>query len=299
MLRRSAIKRIIMSTIALSILLMLCLFPKKDDLSIPEEVIYVEELTMPIYVLDQNNYVARTSIIKDDKDIIPYIINALTIKSNISAYLPSGFTALIPQNTHLLDYTLEDGLLKLNFSKEFLNLAKENEEKTVEAIIYSLCELENVNKVMIFIEGNILEKLPNSNKVLPSILDKNFGINKEYNFNNIKDTSKTTIYYMGKYNDNLYYIPITKISSEKIEPVEIIVSELKQTPVYESNLISYLNASYELADYQILEDSITLSFNNEQIASLSEDTITEKVKYSLSLSIRDTYDISDIYININ
>lgn len=299
MLRRSAIKRIIMSTIALSILLMLCLFPKKDDLSIPEEVIYVEELTMPIYVLDQNNYVARTSIIKDDKDIIPYIINALTIKSNISAYLPSGFTALIPQNTHLLDYTLEDGLLKLNFSKEFLNLVKENEEKTVEAIIYSLCELENVNKVMIFIEGNILEKLPNSNKVLPSILDKNFGINKEYNFNNIKDTSKTTIYYMGKYNDNLYYIPITKISSEKIEPVEIIVSELKQTPVYESNLISYLNASYELADYQILEDSITLSFNNEQIASLSEDTITEKVKYSLSLSIRDTYDISDIYININ
>ena len=250
--------------------------------------------------MDQNNYVARISVIKNDtEDEINYIIDTLTIGSITANYLPNGFTGIIPHNTKLIDYSLEDKLLKLNFSKEFLNVSKENEEKLIESLIYSLCELEGVAQIMIFVEGTSLTKLPQSQKSLPLILDKSYGINKIYNFDNIKDTSKTTIYYMGKYNDNIYYIPITKITNDTIEPVEVIVNELKSTPIYETNLISYLNASYELADYEILENSITLSFDNSMLANLHDEDINEKVRYTLSLSLRDTYNIENIVINID
>lgn len=300
MLRKSAIKRIITSSLALVIMLLFCMFPKANNISIPEEVIYVEELTMPIYVMDQNKYVARTSIIKSNiDDEINYIIDTLTLGSMTAHYLPNGFTGIIPKDTKLIDYSLEDKLLKINFSKELLNVSKENEEKMIESLIYSLCELEGIAKIMIFVEGESLTKLPKSEKSLPLVLDKSYGINKIYNFDNIKDTSKTTIYYIGKYNDNLYYIPITKITNEKIEPVEVIVNELKSTPIYETNLISYLNASYELADYEILENSITLSFNNEIIANLHDEDINEEVRYTLSLSLRDTYNIDNIVINLD
>ncbi|MBQ6840626.1 MAG: GerMN domain-containing protein [Bacilli bacterium] len=300
MLRRSAIKRIIMSSLALVIMLLLCLFPKSDNLSIPEEVIYVDELTMPIYVMDQNNYVARTSVVKKEtNDQIKYIIDTLTIGSINANYLPNGFTGIIPKNTKLIDYELKDKLLKLNFSKEILDISSDKEEKLIESLIYSLCELEGVAKIMIFIEGESLTKLPKSEKSLPLILDKSYGINKIYNFDNIKDTSKTTVYYIGKYNDNLYYIPITKVTNDKVEPVEVIVNELKSTPIYETNLISYLNASYELEDYEILENSITLSFNNQLLANLHDSDINEKVRYTLSLSLRDTYDIDNIVINLD
>ena len=298
MLKNNAIKRIATSSLALIIMFLFCMFPKTNNIQVPEEVIYTNDLTMPIYAIDHNNYVARTSIAKND-DQIAYIIDVLTIGSINNNYLPVGFAGIIPKGTKLLDYSIDNKLLKLNFSKEFLNVNEKNEEKVIEALIYSLCELKEIDKIMIFVENEQLQKLPISKKSLPITLDKNYGINKTYAIDSIKNSSKATIYYTSKYKDNLYYIPITKITNDTIEAVEIIVKELQSTPIYSENLISYLNASYELQDYEILENSVTLSFNNELIANLSEKAISEKIKYTLALSIRDTYNVDNIVININ
>lgn len=302
MIKNNAIKRIIISTIALLILIVISIFPNIDNKNnITKEIIYESNDLIPIYVIDQDNLVSRIEINKDnDIEDIPYIIEVLTNKSIYNNILESNFSGILPQNTKLIDYTIDENkLLKLNFSKEFLNLNNDKFEKAIETLVFSLCELENVDKIMIFVENELLKNISDINKQLPDKFDKSFGINKEYNINKIKDVSKTTIYYFKKYNDNLYYVPITKINNDKLEPVEIIVKELKKTPIYENNLISYLTASYELKDYEILEDIIKVSFNNDKLTSLNNDDITEKVKYTLSLSIRDTYNIDNIVININ
>lgn len=299
MLKKQALKRILTSTLALGIMLLLCIFPKNETNTDNIDILYVEKEKIPIYAMDENMYVARLNIDQRKDDQIRYIISLLTIGSKDAFDLPIGFSALLPKNTKLIDYSLKDHLLKLNFSKEFLNLSADTEEKAIESLIFSLCEIEGVDKIMIFIEEKLLEKLPNSNKVLPPVLNKGFGINKVYKIDDIKNTTKATIYYMSKKNDNLYYIPITKITNSKIEPVEVIVKELKPSSIHEPNLISYLNASYELKDYEILENAITLSFNNYLITNIKDDENSEKVKYSLALSIRDTYNINDITININ
>ena len=292
MLKRHAFQKIIKTTIALFILLLLCIFPK-NDYQIPEEVIYINEPSMPIYVMDKNGYVARTMAIKNEQlEDIKYIIDLLTINSVSSINLPIGFMGVIPENTKLLSYELKDGLLKLNFSKELLTLENGKLEKAVESLIFSLCELENVDKIMLFVENQIINNIP-------EVLDKKYGINKKYDIDDIKGTNKTTIYYLSKNNDNYYYVPITKISNTSKEAVEVIVSELKSMPIYEANLISDLNASYELKDYQIMENAIYLSFNNLLLANLDEKDIEEKVKYTLSLSLRDTYNIEDITITLD
>lgn len=299
MLKKRAIKRIITSTGALFIFLLIYIFPKQEKYSIPEEVIYVNELTMPLYTLDQNSYVARTNIIKKNEDDINYIINVLTKNSINSNYLAANFTPVIPENTKLLDYSLNDNILKLNFSKELLNVSEKDEEKMIESLIYSLCEIKDVNKIMIFVEGKELNELPNSKIKLPTVLDKSFGVNKVYDVNNIKGIVKTTVYYMKKYEDDLYYVPITKITNSDKKCIEIIIDELKSSPTYENNLLSFLTASYELENYEILDNTISLTFNNKLLANLNDEEITEKVKYSLALSIRDSLNIEDIVININ
>ena len=91
--------------------------------------------------------------------------------------------------------SLDNKLLKLDFSKELLNINKENEEKLIESLIYSLTELEEIDNIMIFIDGQILTKLPNSNKNLPLLLNRNYGINKIYDLTIIDNTSKVTIFY--------------------------------------------------------------------------------------------------------
>ena len=300
MIKKSSIKRICIATLTLFILLIIYLFPNNENTTY-EHLSYTQKEEMPIFLIDSSNYVARCTISKESTTIIDEVkekIEALTKNTKKSSYIRDGFKSIIPENTKLLDATLNNNTLTINFSKEFLNVTSSDEEKMIEAILYSLTEIKDINKIKILVEGKKLLKLPNSNNVLPEYLDKSFGINKLYILDSIKNTSKTTIYYLSKNNDYYYYVPVTKVSNEKLERVEIIIKELKSTPIYHTNLISYLAASTNMTSYELLENAITLSFDNYLIANMKEEDILEEVKYSIALSIRDTYGINDIVFNL-
>ena len=300
MIKKSSIRRICVATLTLFILLIIYFFPSNDTV-IKEHLSYITKEEMPIFLVDNKDYVARTSIVKNSSETIEQtkeIIEALTKNTKKSSYIRDGFKPIIPDGTKILDLKLEKNILTINFSKEFLNINESDEEKMIEAIIYSLTEIKDVKKISIFVEGNKLIKLPNSNKRLPDYLDKTYGINKIYNLDSLKETTKTTIYYLSKNKDYYYYVPVTKVSNEKMERVEIIIKELKSTPIYHTNLISYLAASANITSYELLENTISLSFNNYLIANMKEEDILEEVKYSIALSIRDTYGINEVIFNI-
>lgn len=297
MLKKIAFKKIMIVNLSLLIILLIVLFPKETD---HQDITYIDSIKMPIYLIDRNNYVARVNILKSTNDLnenIKTIIDALTINSNSSLYLPNDFKAIIPKNTKLLNFSIQDNLLKLNFSKEFLNVEQDNEEKLIEAIVYSLTEIKGIDKIMIFINSEKLNVLPKSKKILPDILDKSYGINKVYNITNLKESRMITTYYIGKNELFNYYIPVSEITSNKEEKIEIIIKNLKHSPYYQTNLISYLKASTNLANYQILENTINLSFDNDLIANLTNKDIIEEVKYTMYLSLRDTYNITSLVID--
>ena len=300
MIKKSSIRRICVATLALFILLIIYFFPS-SDVTIKEHLSYIKKDEMPIFLVDNSNYVARTSIVKSSETIneqIKEIIETLTINSKKSTYIRDGFKPIIPENTKIIGLKLDNEILTINFSKEFLTVNETNEEPMLEALIYSLTELKEIKKIKILVENIPFTKLPNSNKKLPEYLDKTYGINKIYNLNSLKETSKTTIYYLSKINDYYYYVPVTKVSNEKLERVEIIIKELKSTPIYHTNLISYLKASANMTNYELLENAISLSFNNYLIANMKEEQILEEVKYSIALSLRDTYGINEVIFNI-
>lgn len=300
MIKKSSIRRICVATLTLFILLIIYFFPSNDTV-IKEHLSYITKEEMPIFLVDNKDYVARTSIVKNSSETIEQtkeIIEALTKNTKKSSYIRDGFKPIIPDGTKILDLKLEENILTINFSKEILNINESDEEKMIEAIIYSLTEIKDVKKISIFVEGNKLIKLPNSNKKLPDYLDKTYGINKIYNLDSLKETTKTTIYYLSKNKDYYYYVPVTKVSNEQTERVEIIIKELKSTPIYHTNLISYLAASANITSYELLENTISLSFNNYLIANMKEEDILEEVKYSIALSIRDTYGINEVIFNI-
>jgi len=300
MIKKSSIRRICVATLALFILLIIYFFPS-SDVTIKEHLSYIKKDEMPIFLVDNSNHVARTSIVKSSETIneqIKEIIETLTINSKKSTYIRDGFKPIIPENTKIIDLKLDNEILTINFSKEFLTVNETNEEPMLEALIYSLTELKEIKKIKILVENIPFTKLPNSNKKLPEYLDKTYGINKIYNLNSLKETSKTTIYYLSKINDYYYYVPVTKVSNEKLERVEIIIKELKSTPIYHTNLISYLAASANMTNYELLENAISLSFNNYLIANMKEEQILEEVKYSIALSLRDTYGINEVIFNI-
>ncbi len=291
MLKKSAIRRITTASIALIIASILYFFPSNETMITPNKTHYIDVLKTPIYLLNKEELVVRTDIAIENNDTlnkIKELITALTINSEKKEYILKNFKQIIPEQTKVLDISLTDGLLKVNFSKEFLTIEKDKEEALIEALIYTLTDIEEVKEIMIFIDGEKLNILPQSKIILPNTLDRNYGINKIYDLNDLKNSSKTTVYFLGKEDDVTYYIPVTKINNTEKNKIEVIIEELKSSPIYETNLISYLASSAELLNYQILENQVNLSFNNYIFDDLNEKNILEEVKYSISLSLKDS-----------
>lgn len=298
MLKRKALKKIFISLSCLGILFIIYLFPNRNE-PIKSNISHNKENNI-IYLIDNNRYTSRVSTIltsKSKEDKIKEIINILTIGSN--NYIRDGFKKVIPKNTKLINLEIQDNLVKLNFNKNLLNVDIYDEEKMIEAIVYSLTSLDNIKYVSIYVEGSILNKLPNSNKKLPTLLDRSIGINKEYNINNINNTTKTTIYYLSKYNDYYYYVPVTKIDNSDISKIEIIIKELTSSKLLNTNLISYLNNNTELLSYNETDKSLLLNFNENILEDINTNNILEEVSYSINLSIKDNYDVDSVIYYVN
>ena len=213
--------------------------------------------------------------------------------------IPNGFRAPIPSGTEILSVDLKDGLLKIDFSKEILEINKELEEKMLEAIVYSLTSIKEVNGIMIYVEGNLLTVLPKNKTNLPTVLTRDIGINKIYDITNTKDISKTTIYYIGENNDNYYYIPVTKIDNSKKDKIKIIIDELSSGPSYQGNLMSFMNLNTKLMNYEIKDKSMYLVFNDYILDNIDEKKVMEEVIYSISLSIGENYNVDEVIFMLN
>ena len=300
MLKRSALRRLIVAALALFVLLIIYLFPTETN-NIEKEITYYDVEKSNIYLLDRYNYVARTEIVIQESDVIKKakeILEALRVNSKYKDYLLNGFYQIIPEKTKILDISYDNNLLKVSFSKELLNIEKNLEEKMIEAIVFSLTEIKGVEKIMIFVEEEQLQKLPKTNKILPQVLTREFGINKEYNINSLKDVVSTTTYYVSKYDNNIYYVPITNYINSDLNKVKIIVDNLQTSPTRQTNLMSFLSSNASLLDYEIQENIAKLTWNNYIFNDITNKNILEEVKYSIYLSLQDTLNIEEVvFIN--
>lgn len=298
MLKRKLLKKIGLLLSCLIVVEIILLYPKEETtISLKSE-----EETGVIYMLDENNYVARLDYMftaTSNKGKIKEIIDILTINNKNTLKIREGFKAIIPENTKLISMEIKKDLVCLNFSSEILNVDEKYEEKLVEALIYSITALKDINKISLAINGKRMEKLPRSNKKLEEILDRSYKINKEYDLKSMHNISEVTVYYLAKKNDYLYYIPVTKYTNNEKEKVEIIIDELKSSSTYNTNLISYINEETKLINYELLDKSLILNFNEQILSDINSSNIIEEVTYAINLSVQENYDIENVSYSIN
>lgn len=298
MLKKMSIRKIMVATLALFALVLLYLIPDSETKELElnnDSIEYIYDNTAEsIYLLDSNDYVARTTIATcncDTIDVAKELISGLTLDGKKSWVIPNGFKSIIPAGTEVLDANLQEGVLTINFSKELLDINEDYEEKMIESLIYTLTSIDGIDSIKIQVEGEPLEKLPHSSKLLPTYLDKSFGINKKYEITSLKDIESYTVYYVSTYNDSKYYVPVTRyINQENPDKIKIIVDELASAPIYETNLMSYLNGGTELIDYKLEDGVLKLNFNNSILDDIASNQILEEVIYTISLSVEDLYD---------
>lgn len=301
MLRKMMYRKIAVASSLLLVILMLYLIPTNNkEIEIENQIleyVYPNDLEV-IYLLDSNDYLSRTKISANNKDIISKsadLIEALTIDGKKKNVISNGFKPLLPKGTKVINMSLDDGILVIDFSQEFYNVKKEYEEKIIESLIYTLTSIDGIDKIEIYVEGSKLTKLPNSKKTLPEYLDKDYGINKSYELTSLNDIFSYTVYYVNKYNNESYYTPVTKyINNDNQDKVKIIIDELATSITYQTNLMSYLDSNVKLLDYEIIDNKIKLNFNNLILSDITSNVILEEVMYTIGLSLCDELDIEEV-----
>lgn len=295
--------RILICVLVLFTLLIMYIIPNKEEnnLIITTELEYIEDAKVSdIYLLDQNNYLGCTKIIVDNDDIekkAKELLESLIIDGKKQNNIPSGFKPILPSTTKINKITYKDNTIKIDLSKDIFD--SNEEEKIIESIVYTLTSINEIKYVIIYIDGNILTRLPKSNITLPTTLDRSYGINKEYNINSNKNITKTTIYYISKFNDSEYYVPVTKVTNDSREKIEIIIDELSSHSVYGSNLMSYLNSNTKILSVNNENDTLTINFNDAIYNDINKKEILEEVIYTISMSINDNYDVNKVIFNVN
>lgn len=297
MLKKMSIKKILVSSTAIILLLIIYLIPdnKKDiDLKNSSIEYNYNNVVGTIYLVDSNDYVARTTIPTckcDDVALAKDLVEGLIIGGAKNNIIPNGFRSILPPDVVVKDINLKDKILTIDFSKELLEINKNDEEKAIESLVYTLTSINGIDKIIIKVEGEVLNKLPNSKNNLPTVLDKSYGINKTYELSNLNNILSYTTYYTSSYNNNKYYVPVTKyVNSKESDIVKVIIKELGSSPIYETNLMSYLNTNATLNNYELAGSNLILNFNEQLLNDIDKKNILEEVIYTISLSMDNIYD---------
>ena len=300
MIKRISLKKISICIIAFISIFLFNLFPT-NKLKISKTLEYKDENSSTIFLLDENNYLAKTSINIDDNNTklkAKKLLLALINDEKYQDMIPNGFKSIIPSSTKILNIYYKDNVIKVDFSDDLLNVDKQFEEKIIEDIVYTLTSINDIKYVIIYINGEILTKLPKNNITIPATLDRSFGINKEYNITSNKDIVKTTVYYINKYNDNYYYVPVTKINNSDKQKAEIIIDELKYNNVYNTHLMSFLNNDVKIINVDYTDKTLSIELN-DKIFDNNTNKVLDEVIDTICLSLNDNYDINEILFKVD
>ena len=230
MLKRRALRKIIITTFSLLTVFAICIIPnslnsKDNFLDTKIDLEYVNNLgTNEIYLLGPNKYLVKTNVLLETDNMntkIRSILDYLTIQK--SDKLPTGLSGIIPMNTKVNNVEIKESIVTIDFSKELLDVKEELEERLIEAITYSIINIDGVEAITIKVDGNLLTELPKTKKKLPELLNRNFGINKVFDIDNLNGIQKVTLYYLDKISNQNYYVPVTKYLNDDREKINIII----------------------------------------------------------------------------
>lgn len=308
MLKKMSIKKILVSTSVLFALFLVYLIPKEsintlDDVKQKLEYVDKNAITSSIYLMDSENYLARANVLVNTKDTeiesrAKELLEIL-IKDGVGeSKIPNGFRTIIPSDTKILSIKYEQEVLKIDLSKEFLDVDKNLEEKIVEAVVYTLTTIKDIDKIVLYVEGDVLTKLPKTKINLPSTLDRSFGINKEYDVSTTKNINQVTVFYVNKFNEEYYYVPVTKYLNDDREKIKIIVDELTSSTNYNTNLMSFLDNNTKLLSVTNNDNIMELEFNKSILNNFNTKDILEEVIYTIALSVEANYDIDQLVFSV-
>lgn len=247
-----------------------------------------------VYVLHDSGYVVKTMIPHElEVSDVESIFTSLLVGSE---RLPEQTRGLIPAGAVLRSYDVSEGVLTLNVSESFLYYMTSDEENLLSSLIWSMTELEQVERVYLQIEGEPTHNL-NGNTDVGRGLTRNMGINLEVDAPLTHPTELVMLYFLTSDAENAMLVPVTRLIAPDVDVMEYVISSLVRGPVG-ANYISVFNHRTNLIDPPHLEDGVlTLNFCSELFYNREQTLVSSQALRQLVMSMTaldEVYEVSVI-----
>ncbi|MCH5172069.1 MAG: GerMN domain-containing protein [Erysipelotrichales bacterium] len=252
--------------------------------------------THRVFLLSDDNMVVPVSVSLEErmtKD--EEILDVFNLIKDNKKYENDTMRGYIPSDTKLNDIKLNNGILTLDFSSEFEKLPMKNIMRTVEALTYTFLDFDGVNGLRFCVDGCLTDKVA-GNYVIPTVLDKSIGINKQVS--SLSETSKSeevVMIYNKKINKNNFYVPMTVEAEKGQTKVDTVYNAIDIKPSTYTGLKKVKEYSYlNMSSSPVINDK-TVSLDITKEGMVDDVTISKELYELMAL----TFDYSDLDYRVN
>ncbi|MBD1371822.1 GerMN domain-containing protein [Hazenella sp. IB182357] len=246
--------------------------------------------------------------------VVPYTLNIPTTKSiakdamtymvkdgPVTSLLPKGFTPILPAGTKVKGLDIKEGVATIDFSKEFLSYDEKIENELLEAVVWSLTGFDKVKHVNIWVEGKPLADMPKQ-KNKSQQLTRNGGINLEIAEGvNLTKSMPVTLYFLGQTTDNnVYYVPVTRMVNRTDKVGETVLSELIKGPLHTSkDLVGVLDTSLQVNKVKQEKDVVVADFGEQLLQYDNQNAAAKDAMQMIVLSLTENLQASKVKVTVN
>ena len=254
-----------------------------------------------VYLINKNNLLTPLTVVIEKKDIVvdelKELVSLLKEDSNLKN---DNFNKVLNKECDIKNITLEDSTVTLNFNESFNNYDAKNEKRIVESLVWTCLQYDEITNVKLQVEDKDLTYMPLNNTPLPSLLNKDIGINSHLC---IGDTTKETVnvFYETTIEDEKYYVPVSiKVDDLDNNHEEIIKGMTYSLPLYTNLKVPSLVNRIEVLKYNEIDDNNNLNLELSSKALYDEKTIDNSVFNLLVMNLMFNDDnIETISVSVN
>lgn len=271
---------------------------KEDLQKVSKNVKYIQRT---LFLSDANGLlVPQTVGLPETNSPARQVLEYLVQDGPITELLPNGFQAILPADTEVKNVAIDRrGNLTADFSKEFLEARAQDQEKTVQSVVWTLTQLDNVKSVTLKADGKTLDEWPDSGRAIGKSLTRADGINTMFGgVADVTGSEALTVYYLTANKEKSYAVPVTIRNSGEQDKISSLVAALIHEPAG-GDFISTFNPSTRLLEKPVIKDgTVSLHFNNAIYEDKASKTISDQALRCLVLTLTGEPKIEKVSIRV-
>lgn len=198
-----------------------------------------------------------------------------------------GLYPVLPQGTKIRGLNIKDGSAVIDFTREFLNTgSKEEEQRAVAAVVYTLTGFKTVSNVTIWVEGKVVSTLNNGTSLAGIRNRGNTFINTPES--ELKDGFvKCDLYYMATGTSEFNYLVPVSAQLERTDNSSVAAEMIDQLAKKPEGVKYYtaIPEGTKLLSFDLQNDLAILDFSS-QISGYGgaekEDNLLNQIYYTVN-----------------